>query len=246
MKKMCTMKTKERDRTRTSAEVPVRCGGVMLLTTAEVRLRGEGGADWFISLTFRVEPGEHGEVPPMTYHQLRVGDLESFGHKCNCDEIPSGIAEVINDSGLGVRLDHPPYGSCWQISAEFAYRCLEATDFTEDLGAQWESQRLPSFAWVITDNLMPVQRDEYHYEGTRYWENRGHGPRISPAQETLLLNGIGTEFLLLDDDDNHLFKGVFLGDWHGQNGFSPKDDWAEPEFSATEIRYKINGEWRTL
>lgn len=238
--------TDMKDRTRTSAEVPVRCGGVNFLTTTELRLRGEGGQDWFLSLTFRTEPGGYAEVSPMVYHQLRAGDLESFGHKCDFGHVPSGIAEVINLSAMGNRRDAEPYGTTWCLTAEFVYQCLEETRFLDELSEQWEWQRLPSFAWVITDNLMEIQRDEYHYEGTRYWENRGHGPRISPAQETFLLNGVGTEFLLLDDDENHLFKGIFLGDWRGQNGFSPKDDWAEDEFGATEIRYKVNGQWETL
>jgi hypothetical protein len=235
------------DRTRTSEQVPVRCGGCTFLVTAELRLRGEGGQDWFLSLTFRTEPGGE-EVQPMTYHQLKVGDMESFAHKCDNELVPSGIAEVINLSGLGEKLDFAPYGATWMISAEFAYRCLNATRFLDELSDQWERDDYPSYAWEITRNLMPdLAPSEHDHVGATYWEDRGRGPQMSPCQVALLDGQVGTEFLLLDDDDNHLLMGVYVGDWRGMNGFSPKDDWAEAEFGATEIRFKqADGTWQTL
>jgi hypothetical protein len=70
------------------------------------------------------------------------------------------------------------------------------------------------------------------------------GPRgISKKLESALMAGEGKAFRMFDDDNELYFSGRIIGDF---DGFEPLDDYGEPGFGCTDIRYIENGNWESL
>lgn len=90
------------------------------------------------------------------------------------------------------------------------------------------------YGWIITGA----------YDG----EKRGAmGPfGISPEMIAKLESGEGLEFQLLDDDDELMYSGRFIGDADSEDAFGPLEDYGTPMAGCTTIKYWRGAKWEEL
>jgi len=102
------------------------------------------------------------------------------------------------------------------------------------------------YAWVITqapDN--PYDEDIVLGLPTRVGVA---GPASATAEDIRRALTEGAFFRLLDDDGNPYYIGR-CGSIDGpgsEDMFGPLDDYGRADVGATEIQYRVNGDWRAL
>ena len=102
------------------------------------------------------------------------------------------------------------------------------------------------YAWVITQDLdNPYDEDTVLGLPTRVGVA---GPARATAEDIRRALTEGAFFRLLDDDGNPYYIGrCWSIDGPGsQDMFGPLDDYGRADVGATEIQYRVNGDWQAL
>ena len=102
------------------------------------------------------------------------------------------------------------------------------------------------YAWVITQDLdNPYDEDTELGLPTRVGVA---GPASATAEDIRRALTEGAFFRLLDDDGNPYYIGRCwsIDGPASQDMFGPLDDYGRVDIGATEIQYRIHGDWQGL
>lgn len=100
-----------------------------------------------------------------------------------------------------------------------------------------------TYAWIIDRDVL---FDEAGEEDMKTGAGMMGPSTILPGDKAALKAGEGTRFRMYDDGDELYYEGRLIGDWRGDDGFAPLDDFGAPNAGCTKIEY-FNGEsWDML
>jgi hypothetical protein len=106
-----------------------------------------------------------------------------------------------------------------------------------------------TYGWIITRDYLD-EEDPVDYLPSRVGTE---GPRDFDWVDPVW--GDATEFRMYDDDGVLYFEGMLLLDdnrtdvWNEaeeEEAFGPLYDFGQPDSGCTEIRYKLNNQWKTI
>ena len=108
-----------------------------------------------------------------------------------------------------------------------------------DLLAGKDPDAPAEYAWLITRDRLAEQ------DGGKFGDAAGVSGPSNATDEQLdqLRAGKGKKFRMYDDDGEHYYDGLVLGDF---DGFEPLDDYGRGNAGCTDIRYHVGGKWQSL